>query len=200
MKYFLDTQKRHRLFPGSSFQYISLICILIGLISSLFASHSYADSYVTFLEIWTTDPAAYNEFQAKITFMGDQEKIIKTLAFSAEGYVLDLDLFVPFQYPDANYSNDSLVVATLELSASEFQKFVNGIRSHPELHPLGYVPEAIGAIALLRGYPPQVLAWEHMCTESELRTVYSLLFSSIDPDEVEDLETVLGLKRASVGP
>jgi hypothetical protein len=154
---------------------------------------------VEFSEIWSANASGYNEFQAKITYMGIQSKSVKTLAFSAEGYTLDLGLFIPFQYAEARYSNDSNVL-TLELSAVEFQKFVDGIRAHPELQPLGYSPVAVGAIVLLRGYPPQEKAWEHMCIETELRTVFSILYSSIDPADVDDLETVLARKRNFVGP
>ena len=199
MENFFDPRKRRRSFSRHSYQHFLLLCILPGLIMLLFAVPSYSQSYVEFSEIWSADISDYNEFQAKITYMGVQSKSVKSLAFSAEGYMLDLGLFVPFQYAEAGYSNDSHVL-TLELSAVEFQKFVDGIRAHPELQPLGYNPTAVGAIALLRGYPPQEKAWEHMCTESELRTVFSILYSSIDMADVDDLETVLARKRNFVAP
>ncbi len=199
MKDLFDIRRKHRSFSRHSSQYLLLLCILTGLIMVLSTIPSYSQSYVEFSEIWSADAADYNEFQAKITYMGVQSKSVKTLAFSAEGYALDLGLFIPFQYPEAGYSNDSHVL-TLELSAAEFKTFVDGILAHPELQPLGYNSEAVGAIALLRGYSPNEKAWEHMCTESELRTVFSLLYSSIDLADVGDLEMVLSRKRNFVGP
>lgn len=110
MKDLFDIRKKHHSFPRHSFQYLLLLCILPGLIMIIFAVPSYSQSYVEFSEIWSADTADYNEFQAKITYMGTQSKSVKTLAFSAEAYMLDLGLFIPFQYPEANYSNDSHVL------------------------------------------------------------------------------------------
>ena len=194
MKKLFSLRRRNSFFSEYLHKHFLLQCILPVLIVMLFAVPSYSQSYVEFSEIWSADAADYNEFQAKITYMGVRSKSTKTLAISAEGFPFDLGLFVPFQYPEASYTNDSHLL-TLELNPMEFQMFVNGIRAHPELQPLGYNSEAVGAIALVSGFAPEEKAWEHMCTEAELRTVFSILYSSIDFADVEDLEMVLSRKR-----
>ncbi len=178
---------------------VALIFILTCFIAGLHSAEAVSQEYVEFSEIWSADVDDYQEFQAKITFMGSQTKIVKTLAFSSESYALDMGLFLPFQYPEADYSNDSELI-TIQLTAAEFKKFADQIMTHPELLPLGYIPDAAGAVAIVRGYPPNEIAWEHMCAEPELKTVFSILYSSIDVAETSDLEKVLARKRNFVGP
>jgi len=186
-------------FAWNALMPVALTLILTCSMAALHSAEAVSQEYVEFPEIWSADVEDYQEFQAKITFMGPQTKIVKTLAFSAESYPLDMGLFLPFQYPEADYSNDSELI-TIQLTAAEFKAFADQIMSHPELHPLGYIPDAAGAVAIVRGYPPNETAWEHMCAEPELRTVFSILYSSIDPAAASDLEKVLARKRNFVGP
>lgn len=156
-------------FAWNALMPVALILILTCSMAALHSAEAVSQEYVEFPEIWSADVEDYQEFQAKITFMGPQTKIVKTLAFSAESYPLDMGLFLPFQYPEADYSNDSELI-TIQLTAAEFKAFADQIMSHPELHPLGYIPAAAGAVAIARGYPPNETAWEHMCAEPPRRT------------------------------
>lgn len=198
-KDFIKSGSVRAVFRRNALRPVSLIFILCFFVVLLHSADAVSQQYVEFPEIWSSNVDDYEEFQAKITFMGPQTKSVKTLAFSAESYPLDMGLFIPFQYTDADYSNDSNII-TIQLTAAEFKKFADQIMSHPELLPLGYIPDAVGAVAIVRGYPPNEIAWEHMCLEPELRTVFSILYSSIDPAETSDLEKVLARKRNFVGP
>ncbi len=139
-----------------------------------------------FPEIWSPDPAAYDMYQLKFTFLGSQKKTISTLAVVGPGRPFDLGAFGPWQV-GYRYSNDSFIGETLVVPGPEWQLFMDAINMDPVLQDTARIPDPNCSLMIqtdLMG--PR--CWEHLATVAETDLLFQLLFDSVfDPVQKDSI-------------
>jgi hypothetical protein len=75
--------------------------------------------------------------QVKLTFVGEQEKAVPTVAFTSTTNAVDLSKFVPFRRVGIDYSNDDGPISTFAATPSELQAVVQEVGKVPPVPPGG---------------------------------------------------------------
>lgn len=81
--------------------------------------------------------------QAKLTYLGEQTGMVKTVVFSSEGFSPSMERFVEFQGPDDAYSNDNVPENILPFSVApkEFRQLLQAVRAILSGEGVGDGPE-----------------------------------------------------------
>ncbi len=79
-----------------------------------------------FKEFQASNLQQLRTLQVKLTYVGEQDKPIPTVAFTSQFNTLDLEKFRPFRRPGFHYGNDDLPnIWTFTCSPEELQRMVN---------------------------------------------------------------------------
>jgi hypothetical protein len=120
----------------------------------------------------------YMLYQVKFTYLGDQKKVVSSLAAVGTGRPYDGNAFVPYER-GFDYGNDEFTGDTLLLGPVELMGFVNAIAAFPALTDTGLVAEPNVSLMILRDFDPQEVCWEHLATRGETDTLFQLLRDQI---------------------
>ena len=71
--------------------------------------------------------------QVKLTYVGPQQDVVPTVAFTSTFNTLNLALFVPFRRPGFSYANDNLAVQSFSASPAELQQVVQQVGTLPDV-------------------------------------------------------------------
>ena len=135
-----------------------------------------------FSEIHSDVETDYATYAFKFTNMGAQLKIIPTNGGHGTERTFNPDDFKPFQRSTHNYGNDDVFVGSvISLCNQEFKAFVDAIGNHPELQSIEDINDPNASLMIIRDFEPNAACWEHLATEAETRTLFDLLYNSIDP-------------------
>lgn len=149
-----------------------------------------------FAAIHSPNPADYATYQLKFTYLGDQKKMVPSMAGVGVGRVFDAAGFVLYER-DLDYGNDSFTGDTLVVPALEFKAFVDAIAAYPVLTDTSFVPEPNASLMILRDSGPLMLCWEHLATRGETDLLFQLLRDQIT--NPADTATVSSYRRQMAG-
>lgn len=90
------------------------VLVIIGFITILvFPSKIIAKHEITQL----------SDYQFKITYTGEQEKVVKSIGFTPG--IFNVSLFEPFRTPEIHYGNDEMVLVTFSIDTSEASNVIS---------------------------------------------------------------------------
>jgi hypothetical protein len=111
-------------------RYLSAISLGIALIC-LGAIRVQAQNFSLYSNFQSMSPSQLGTLQIKLTYVGPQGETIPTTVFSPVSP--DLAVFVPFHRANISYSNDSLPVNTVSVTAGELQAVINNVTTLPNV-------------------------------------------------------------------
>jgi hypothetical protein len=101
--------------------------IRIGVLAAstlLVASPGHAQNFSPFSAFQNLSATDLSSLQVKLTFVGDTEKPIKSVLFTAVGSTADISAFAPFHRPDIVYSNDSATPRMFNSAVAELHSML----------------------------------------------------------------------------
>jgi hypothetical protein len=144
-----------------------------------------------FSEIHSGVEDDYATYAFKFTYLGSQKKIVPTNGGHGSGRTFNVNDFKPFERSTHNYGNDDLAVGSvISLSNNEFKAFVDGIGTHPELQGTHDVTDPNASLMIIGGSGSETKYWEHLASRVETKTLFNLLYNSIDPARSDVREEV----------
>ena len=87
--------------------------------------------------------------QVKLTYVGIQDKVSPSLAFTSSFNTLDLSKFIPFRRPNISYSNDDSKVITFVASPEELKAVIDNVATLPNVTAGGVATETFLSFGLL---------------------------------------------------
>jgi hypothetical protein len=80
-------------------------------------------------EIWSATDDQLKTAQAKITYLGEQEKPIPTVVFAAQGHAVSMVRFLSVQHSKKPYANDKLpYTKSFTVTLAEFRRILEAVR------------------------------------------------------------------------
>jgi hypothetical protein len=97
----------------------------------LIPSVGYAQTFTPFSVFQSMSQSELATLQVKLTWLGFQTHSTVTVALTANGHTPNLTLFVPFQRPGFDYSNDTAAPESLTASVQELDAMLDGVATLP---------------------------------------------------------------------
>ncbi len=118
--------------------------------------------------------------EAKITYVGPQEKPIPTVVFSSKGYELSLDRFTEIQYKHKHYANDdNSNVIRFSVTPAEFRRMLLAVKPIVTKVSAEARPEFL-SFAVIREEHGQFYGEEFVIGRAPGRAFYDSLCASLD--------------------
>jgi len=149
-----------------------------------------------FAAIHSPNPADYATYQLKFTYLGDQKKVVGSMAGVGIGRPFDATAFVPYER-DLDYGNDDFTGDTLVVPPVAFKAFLDAVAAYPALMDTSFVAEPNASLMILRDSGPLTLCWEHLATRAETDLLFQLLRDQIA--NPADTATVSSYRRQMAG-
>ncbi len=148
-----------------------------------------------FSAIHSANMADYATYQLKLTYLGDQKKVVSSLAGVGTGRSYEAPAFLPYERA-FDYGNDEFTGDTLVLAPAVFKAFVDAIAANPALTDTSLVPEPNASLMILRDSGPATLCWEHLADRFQTEQLFLLLRDQVPP---ADTATVSDFRRQMSG-
>lgn len=85
-----------------------------------------------FEEFESMDLSEFMTLQMKLTYVGEQSKVVPTVAITADSHDLDMDCFKPFRKTGVDYGNDEVAtVVALSVTTEELQGIIGALGVMP---------------------------------------------------------------------
>jgi hypothetical protein len=131
-------------------------------------------------EIWEVGDDQLKSAQAKITFLGEQEKPIPTIVFTVDGRKPSMVRFLTVQRSNRPYGNDELpYTKTFSVTIPEFRRILNAVR--PVTANAAAEPNFL-SFCIVTGAGNAVIGREYFIDKAHGRELFAALQSSISPN------------------
>jgi len=108
-----------------------------------------AQTFSPYSDFQAISRAQLQTLQVKLTYLGEQAEVVSTVAFTATGNSLRVDLFKPFHRPGFEYSNDSKGVQSFTGSPEELKVMIDLIATLPNVTAGGVASQPYVSFAML---------------------------------------------------
>lgn len=100
---------------------IRVTATVVGLGFLLIAAPAAGQAFSPYGDFLFMSLSDLETLQVKLTWIGSQERTLRTLAFTSASHTFDVSEFDPYRRPGVSYANDLLMLRTFDASATELQ-------------------------------------------------------------------------------
>ena len=163
----------------------TLLLLLLTTLIFLHPTPSVAQPLSEFLQIYSPDPAMYDMYQMKFTYLGPQKKIVLSLGIVGTGRMFDAMAFAPWQV-DYNYANDEIMGDVLVVPGQQWQFFMDTLQNDPQLQSTARIADPNCSLMIYTDNMGPPMCWEHPATRVETDMLFQLFQDSVmDPAQKE---------------
>jgi hypothetical protein len=148
-----------------------------------------AQPFAPFSDFEILTLAELEDLQVKLTFVGEQEEVIPSLAIASHTRSLDLSRFLPFRRPDVHYGNDEIAIMTCTASPAELKAMIENISTLPSVTSGDIADDNFLSFAMLYATATEDKAFEAILNEADTRALFEQLGLAFD-ENVECLEVL----------
>ncbi|HYZ85038.1 MAG TPA: hypothetical protein VE621_11575 [Bryobacteraceae bacterium] len=139
-------------------------------------------------EIWNATDEQLQSAQAKLTYLGEQEKPIPTIVFAVEGHTPVMVRFLNVQSSKRPYDNDELpYTKTFHVSLAELRRILNSIR--PLLVDQSRRPDYL-SFTIIAGAGDAMLGGEYAISRDQGRPLLSAISEGLSPENKEGRQII----------
>jgi len=133
--------------------------------------------------IWSLTVEQLANAQAKLTYLGEQTKIVPTVALTVEGHKLAMVRFLSVQRTRKPYANDeSPYTKTAVVSRAEFQRLLAGVQ--PIVDKSNVQPNFV-SFTVVNGAGAALVGQEFFISRSDGKQFYAALLQALSPGNDE---------------
>jgi len=134
--------------------------------------------------IWTLTDAQLSEAQAKITYLGEQTKIVPTVTFAVKGHNVVIVRFLDVQRSGKSYINDeSPYTKNFNVSREEFKSILSALQGI--LKSGAEDKRDFLSFTVVAGTGNAFVGEECLVPRSKGKQFYNALLQSLSPDNTE---------------
>lgn len=128
--------------------------------------------------------------QAKITYLGEQDKPIPTVIFSSEGFVVEPDKFLKMQGDPIPYDNDrSRQTQSFAVSTQEFHRIILSVKPILEALDSSQKPEFL-SFTVTCDTESGLIGHEYLLDDGQGDGFYSALIEALDKGNIVGREAI----------
>jgi len=116
---------------------------------SLATTDARGQSFSPYSEFQAMPPEQLQTLQVKLTFLGEQAEVVSTVAFTATGNTLQVDLFKAFRRSGFDYANDAKGVQSFTAATGELKAMIDLIATLPNVTAGGVASQPYLSFAML---------------------------------------------------
>jgi len=113
--------------------------------------------------------------QVKLTFIGEQDEVVTTLAFTSPSNTLDLNQFILYRRAGINYGNDDSYVNTCQASTTELKATIQNLSTLPAVTGGGVAREKFLSFAMFNTVASGDKAFEAILNHGDTKTLFERL-------------------------
>ncbi len=134
--------------------------------------------------IWTATDAQLSSAQAKVTYLGEQTKVVPSVAFSVAGHRLAMVRFLDVQRSRRPYINDeSLATKQFAVPVDVFRRILLAVR--PIVTPDEERGPEFLSFTVVTGAGAALVGEEHLIGQAKGKKFYTALLQALPPDEAQ---------------
>jgi len=150
--------------------------------------------------------AAYSDFEAmtlveletlqvKLTHVGQQDRIIGTIALTSPANALDLSSFVPFRRPGYHYGNDEVpeVLLTFTASSAELAAMISALGALPSVTGGAAAPDGVLSLMLFNSTSSGDKGFEAITNLADSEAVLQAMGASLAAGNTPGLQSLRAL-------
>jgi len=148
--------------------------------------------------IWNSTDDQLSQAQAKITYLGEQTKLVPTVAFAVEGHKVAMVRFLSVQRSRRPYTNDeSPYTKTFAVSRDEFKRMLSGVQ--PIVKSAAEGGQDFLSFSVVTGAGAALVGEECLIPRSQGKQFYAALLQSLSPANIEG-QTIVRAQLKNVYP
>src|SRR5262245_7180229 len=109
------------------------ILAAIAFVIPLATTDARGQTFSPYSDFQAMSPAQLQTLQVKLTYLGEQAEVVSTVAFTATGNTLQIDLFKPFHRSGFDYPNDAKGVQSFTASTDELKAMIDLVGTLPNV-------------------------------------------------------------------